>query len=218
MTKNRTRATNSNALAATPPAPRSSMEPATAYEILMDTVRSRLLVLDLDVDGEGLLNRAERFALHVRKIVEAVAFSALSATEHKNSSRLIQLRTRDASQVLALLNNKNMLRLPASQRVTSSIDPQYSAVCEGNSSADLSARDLQRMFSRASAILHERHPERLSQEGLAIELQELEKDARALRHWLWSHIVFLGNEGFWVQMEKIGSSTCMTPLTRAPTA
>jgi hypothetical protein len=46
-------------------------------------------------------HRAERFALHVRKIVEAVSFAALSAAEFKNTSQLLQQRTKDASQVLA---------------------------------------------------------------------------------------------------------------------
>jgi hypothetical protein len=58
----------------------ATMDPAAAYEILIGTVRGRLLILDVDVNDESVLNRAERFALHVRKIVEAVSFAALSAT------------------------------------------------------------------------------------------------------------------------------------------
>lgn len=46
------------------------------------------------------------------------------------------------------------------------------------------------------------------------ELQELENDARALRHWLWSHIVFFGGSGFLVQMGMFGTSSFMTLLTR----
>ncbi|WP_374566045.1 hypothetical protein [Ideonella sp.] len=191
------------------------MDAVAAYEALMGTVRGRFLVLDVDVDGEGALNRAERFALHVRKTVEAVAFAALSATEHKNAGQLLQQRTKDASQLLAWLNRKKLLRLPQSQRLAPSTDPRYKAISDGRPTADLDAADLQGMFSRASALIHERHPERLSEEGLAIELQELERDARALRHWLWNHIVFLGKEGFLVQMGMFGSPSFMGHVSRA---
>ena len=190
------------------------MDPAAAYEILMGTVRGRLLILDLEVNDEGVLYRAERFALHVRKIVEAVSFAALSATEFKNGSQVLQQRTKDASQVLAWLDQKKLLRLPEAQRVTPSSDPRYGAVCEGNLPANVRVADLQGVFSRASALVHERHPERLSKEALKEELQELEKDARALRHWLWSHIMFLGGSGFLVQMGMLGTLSFMTLLTR----
>jgi hypothetical protein len=190
------------------------MDPAAAYEILMGTVRGRLLILDVDVNDESVLYRAERFALHVRKIVEAVSFAALSATEFKNASQLLQQRTKDASQVLAWLDQKRLLRLPEAQRVTPSSDPRYGAVCEGNLPANVAVAELQGMFSRASALVHERHPERLSQQTLEVELQGLEKDARALRHWLRSHIVFFCGRGFLVQMGMFGTSSFMTLLTR----
>ena len=190
------------------------MEPGTAYETLMGTIRSRFLILDVDVENETVLNRAERFALHVRKIVEGVSFAALSATEFKNASQLLQQRTKDASQVLAWLDQKKLLRLPEAQRVTRSSDPLYQVVCEGNPPANVGATELQKMFSRASALVHERHPERLSQETLKGELQELEKDARSLRHWLWNHIVFFEGSGFLVQMGMFGTSGFMSLLTR----
>jgi hypothetical protein len=190
------------------------MEPGPAYEILMGTVRNRLLSLNVDVNEETMLNRAERFALHVRKTVEAVSFAALSATEFKNKSQLLQQRTKDASQVLAWLDQKRLLRLPEAQRVTPSSDPQFGAVCEGNPQANIGVAELQGMFSRASALVHERHPERVSQESLNRELQGLEKDAQYLRQWLWNHIVFLGGSGFLVQMGMFGNTSFMKLLTR----
>lgn len=189
------------------------MEPGTAYETLMGTVRSRFLILDADFKDETLLNRAERFALHVRKIVEGMSFAALSATEFKNTSQLLQQRTKDASQMLAWLDQKKLLRLPEAQRVTPSSNPLYQIVCEGNPQANVGVTELQKMFSRASALVHERHPERLSLETLKGELQELEKDARSLRHWLWNHIVFFEGSGFLVQMGMFGTSSFMSLLT-----
>ncbi|MDM0120428.1 hypothetical protein [Variovorax arabinosiphilus] len=189
------------------------MDPATAYELLMGSVQGRLSLLNGDIPDESVLYRAERFALHVRKIVEAVSFAALSATEFKNG-QLLQQRTKDASQVLAWLDQKKLLRLPEAQRVTRSSNPLYGAVCEGNSSKNLGVPELQRMFSRASSLVHERHPERLSQETIKDELQKLEKDAQALRHWLWSHIVFFGGSGFLLQMGMFGTLSFMTMLTR----
>jgi hypothetical protein len=72
------------------------------------------------------------------------------------------------------------------------------------------------MFSRASALVHERHPERLTKEALVTELQELERDARDLRHWLWNHIVFLGKEGLLVQMGMFGSPSFVGRIGRVP--
>lgn len=190
------------------------MDPKTAYETLVGSIRSRFLVLDVEVKDEAVLNRAERFALHVRKIVEGVSYAALSATEFKNASQLLQQRSKDASQVLAWLDQKKLLRLPEAQRVIPSTDPRWQVVCEGNPSANVGATELQKMFSSASALVHERHPERLSQEVLDRELQELEKDARSLRHWLWNHIVFLEGSGFLVQMGMYGTSSFMGLLTR----
>lgn len=190
------------------------MQPGTAYESLMNIVRGRLLILDVSISDENLLNRAERFALHIRKIVEAVSFAALSAAEFKNNAQLLQQRGKDASQVLAWLEQKKLLRLPESQKVSCSSDPAYAVVCEGNPSVNIGVTELQKMFSRASALVHERHPERLSRDGLKQELQELEKDAQTLRHWLWSHIVFLGGSAFLVQMGLFSTPSFMTLLTR----
>lgn len=214
MTQRRARTADHKSSAAMTSSIQPPMEPGLAYEMIMGTVRGRLLILDVQFDGEGSLNKAERLALHIRKIVEAVSFAALSASEYTNSSQLLQQRTKDASQVLAWLKHKKLLRLPEAQRVVASTDPQYSTVCEGNPSVNLSAEDLQGMFSRASALIHERHPERLSQERLAIELQQLEKDAVALRHWLWSHIVFLRDAGFLIQMGMFGKPNFMRLMTR----
>lgn len=180
----------------------------------MVSVRYRLLILDVDLNGETPLNRAERFALHVRKIVEAVSFAALSATELKNANLLLQQRSKDASQLLAWLEHRKLLRLPEAQRLSPSSDPAFKAVFEGDPSANIGVTELQRMFSRASALLHERHPERLSQESLIGELQELEKDARSLRHWLWCHIAFLGGRGILVQMGMFGTASFVGLITR----
>lgn len=70
------------------------------------------------------------------------------------------------------------------------------------------------MFSRASALLHERHPERLLEAQVIAEREALESDLQRLRDWLWLHVMFLKSKGFLVQMGQHGTPSFMTDLTR----
>ena len=71
-----------------------------AYVRSMTLIRSRLLAIDSLSGTEAPLLRAEMLALHVRKIVEGVAFSALSACEIRNAQELREQRTKDADKLL----------------------------------------------------------------------------------------------------------------------
>jgi hypothetical protein len=185
-----------------------------AYQDTMTLIHLRLLVLDVRVDTENPIIRAERLALHVRKIVEGVSFAALSAMEHRNNRVLAGQRTMDADNLLDWMNKKGLLRLPSSQRVGASPLEGYAMLCEGAGDQDLSLSDLKEMFSRSSALVHERHPERLTAEVTASETAALENDALRLRSWLWNHIMFLRGEGFLVQMGQFGTPSFLVPLTR----
>src|SRR4051794_32612549 len=74
---------------------------------------------------------------------------------------------------------------------------------------------LRAAWSRASALVHERHPERLDGATVATEITLLEEDARKLKEWLWLHIIFLRGEGFLLQMGQFGTPSFFVSLTRA---
>lgn len=189
------------------------MPPMHAYEAGMGIIRQRFMLVD-GLAGENPLVRAEQIAFQVRKIVEMVAFSALSAVEYRNRETLAAQRTKDAGAILAWLNKKSMLKLPHAQRVTPSSDPSYKAVFIGHPSANIGGDELASMYSRASALVHERHPERLTVSVIDEELRGMEDSARRLRDWLWLHIIFHQGEGFLVQMGQFGSASFFGSIGR----
>jgi hypothetical protein len=162
----------------------TSMTPIEAYKAGMAVIRDRFLLIGF-LAGQSSLVRAEQIAFQVRKIVEMIAFSALSAVEHRNGQILDAQRTKNAADVLSWLDKKALLKLPHAQRVTASSDPAYKAVFNGHPRADLGKNELTAMFSRASALV---------------------------REWLWLHIVFHQGEGFLVQMGLFGTASFFVPI------
>lgn len=190
------------------------LEPAPAYETSMALIRNRFIAIDQELIDETPLNRAERIALHVRKIVEGVAFSCLSGVEHRNQQTLQDQRSKDADKLLSWLHSKQLLRLPTAQRFEPPPTREYKAVLAGAAQHDVDIDYLKSAYSRASSLIHERHPEGLTGDAIASELSAIEEDAKRLRSWLWLHIMFLRGEGFLVQMGQFGSASFMVPLTR----
>jgi hypothetical protein len=70
------------------------------------------------------------------------------------------------------------------------------------------------MYSRASSLVHERHPEQLTDTQIESELKAIELDASRLRNWLWLHIMFLRGEGFLVQMGQFGTDSFMVSISK----
>lgn len=190
------------------------LPPQEAYLLSASLICARLKQMDINMGDENALARAERFAFHIRKIVEGVAFAALSAAEHRNKNILEKLRTKSADQLLHILNRRDLLRLPRAQYVKKSTRPGYRLEVSGVGDLDLAVKDLKSMYKRSSNLIHERHPERLLPKTLAIELSDLENDAARLRSWLWSHIMFLGGAGFLVQMGLVGTDSFMVDLQK----
>jgi len=190
------------------------LEPAAAYEATMAIIQRRFLAIANKPDDETALNRAERVALHVRKIVEGVAYGCLSGVEHRNQQTLKDQRSKDADKLLSWLKAKNLLKLPAAQRLEPPPSPEFKMVLAGAGIYDLDVDRLNAAYSRASALIHERHPERLSADGMALELAAIEQDAEQLRSWLWLHTMFLRGEAFLVQMGQAGTKSFMVSLSR----
>jgi hypothetical protein len=195
---------SANALGNNRGAAMPAMPAMEAYERSMVLIRARFIHI-AELATQDAFVRAEQIGLQVRKIIESVAFSALSAAEHRNGRQLGGQRTRDAADILKWLDKKGMLKLPCACRVAPSIDPIYKAEFNGNGSVDLDREVLESMFSRASALVHERHPERLPEHIVRNELQAIEEDSQRLRDWLWLHMIFHKNELFLVQMGQFGT-------------
>jgi hypothetical protein len=189
------------------------MEAVEAYKGCITAIRHRFLALDTNQAHESKIQRAERFALQVRKIVEGIAFAALSAAEYRNRHHLREQRKKDADKLLTWLESKGMLRLPNAQNIGA---PQagFQIVFEGAQDKDIAFAQLKSMFSRASELVHERHPERLSEGVIDAELTGIERDARQLREWLWTHIMFLHGEGFLIQMGMFDTPSFFVSISK----
>ena len=156
-----------------------------------------LRTLSTDVPA---LTDAETVALQVRKIIEGIAFAALSGTEHRNKGTLIGLRSKDGAEIIRTLSKRKMLHLPCSQDFKSSADPAYRVIISGRGDRDMTADDLAEAFKLASQVIHERHPERLGPERLEQERSNLRAVAERLRDWLWTHMTLHNGEAIVVQM------------------
>lgn len=190
------------------------LDPVRSYERSMSLIRARLISIEALPLGEAPLLRAERIALQVRKIVEGVAFAALSAVEHRNKNILSEQRTKDADKLLSWLDHRQLLRLPSGQTLEASPSVEFKCVFSGAANQDMKLEELKSAYSRASSLIHERHPERLTDEQILIEGALIEEDARRLRGWLWLHIMFLRGEGFLVQMGQHGTPSFFGSIMR----
>jgi len=189
-----------------------------AYFHSAQIMRNRFLTAAVAGENETPLARAERIAFQVRKIVEGVAFATLSGVEVRNKQTLAELRSKDADKLLIWLDRKGLLKLPTAQRVGMPL-LGFQLVLEGGAGAaaglDLDKTNLLEMFSRASSLVHERHPERLTEEKVSSELLAVENDLHRLRGWLWLHTMYLRDSAFLIQMGQYGTSSFFVNLTRS---
>lgn len=139
-------------------APNTLLDPSSAYHASMVLLRNRFANITQNPSGESSLMRAERIALQVRKIVEGVAYSCLSAVEHRNHQTLREQRTKDADKLLGWLEAKKLLRLPNAQRLKPPPSSEYKIVAEGATDYDLDTTFLKAAYSRSSELIHECHP------------------------------------------------------------
>jgi hypothetical protein len=185
----------------------STLTPGELFEQTASLLAERILLLRAIPDVPNYLH-AETVALHVRKIVEGIAFGVLSALEH-GSLELSRQRTTDADKLLRFLNSKGLLRLPNAQDVRSG-EGGLAAIIMGAGVRDLSLHDLMQTFSLASSIIHERHPEKLSPAVTARLYSEIRTAAAKLDAWLWSHTFFFVDsktkqqKSFLIQMSLFG--------------
>ena len=189
-------------------------QPAIGYQVAMRLIHARLVVVGNPAGGSLPLFRAEMAGVAVRKVVEGLAFAALSAAEHHNPKLPRSFRTKDASHLLSSLDSKGLLRLPEANDVLPPSDDTHVAILQGRPERNLTAAKLKAMYSRASAIIHERHPERLTDQAIAQELATLEQDVRDLRLWLWTHVTFIQEEAYAIQMDRIHAQDFWISLSK----
>lgn len=180
-------------------------QPAMGYQIAMRLIHARLVAVGNPVEGSLPLFRAEMVGVAVRKVVEGLAFAALSAAEHQNPKLPRSFRTKDANHLLSSLDSKGLLRLPEANDVLPPSDDTHVAIFQGRPERNLTVAKLKAMYSRASVVIHERHPERLTDQTIAQEVIALEQDVRDLRLWLWTHVTFIQKEAYAIQMNQINA-------------
>ncbi len=191
----------------------STLPPAKAYEQVMALIAVRFRWLSESIDSVvggstyEAIRRAEAIAMDVRKIAEAVAFAVLSGVEWDGT---VIPNRRATTRPLKLLRrlSKVSARYPGMMRaqdvlVGGPLDAK--ATFRGAAGRDVDLSRLEPMWGRASQLLHERHPERLTPERIRGESEALVEDARLLRSWLWNHLLFVGQgQCFVVQMGQLG--------------
>ncbi len=191
--------------------------PVELYAASIGLVRQRLQLLGGLPTESSPLTDAETVALQVRKIIEGIAFAALSGTEHRNKEALIGLRSKDGAEIIRTLARRKMLHLPCSQDFKSSSDPAYRVIMSGRGDRDITADELIEAFGLASRVIHERHPERLSPLKLEQEREALRAFAGRLRDWLWTHSTLHNGEAIIVQMVLYpAASWCVSASKIAP--
>ena len=194
------------------------MSSGTTFQDFIDSmsiIAGRIQVFDELPADASFIFIAESYALHLRKIVEGLAFAALSAFEH-TEGRLDQLHRKDPDALLRHLDKKGLLRLPRAYDIRQSDDPTYRAKLLATPDRDLNVGDLYKVWDRASRVLHEQHPKRITKEVLQEIGTALRSDAARLRGWLWSHCVHFKGELFMVQMAKVNTEAFAATLKRPP--
>jgi hypothetical protein len=178
----------------------SARSPAELYADSMGLICQRLHLLKSLPSDVPELADAETIALQVRKIVEGLAYAALSGSEHRNKEVIIGLRSKDGADVLRSLSKRGMLHLPKAQDLSRATNPAYEIVISGRGDRDMTEIELIDAFKLASQIIHERHPERLTLHGVRADRDKLRSITSKMREWLWTHMVSHRGEAIVVQM------------------
>ncbi len=181
----------------------------------MSIITGRIQVFNELPEDASFVFVAESYALHLRKIVEGLAFAALSAFEH-TEGRLDHLHRKAPDALLRHLDKKGLLQLPRAYDIRQSDDRAYRAKLLPAPDRDLHVSDLYKVWDSASRVLHERHPERITKEALRETGAALRSDSARLRGWLWSHCVHFKGELFMVQMAKVNTDSFAASLKRPP--
>lgn len=185
------------------------------YCHLMVTIRYRFETLaQLSVSGIPPFAKAEQAAFHGRKIVEAIAFGCLVATENGLNQVPRDAKGKwNAKEILQSLRSKKIstLPLPSELRLSNRNTPEESgarAVIEGVQQKRLSHDELIAIYGRFHAWLHELNPYTQPNRELFHDthIESLNDDIARLRDFIERHFISINGEGFYATLWDSGDN------------
>ena len=181
------------------------MEPKDTYLSLMETIRERFDSIDqLKNAPTQTFSQAEASAFHGRKIVEAIAFACLVATENglKNVPRDAK-RQWNAESIFKSLKSKGITVLPSPSVLRHATPEEQKEnnvkfVIDGIPERRLSHEDLIAIYQSLHAWLHEVNPYLHASHAtfLSSKSSKLWADLRRLRLFVERHCISIRGEAF----------------------
>ena len=181
------------------------MQSFEIYLSLMQMIRARLDVINaLKESNADDFTRAETAAFHGRKIVEAIAFGCLVATEHGLKTVPRDAKGQwNAEDIFKSLQKKRLSTLPSPSTIRSATDEERSAtncniVIDGQPDSRLTHEELIDIYRRLHSWLHEVNPYTNKDHSTfySKHASHLWEDLAKLDRFLDKHFVSIHGAGF----------------------
>lgn len=194
------------------------------YWGLMATIRYRFETLaELSASSVPRFAKAELAAFHGRKIVEAIAFGCLVATE--NGLRHVPRGAKgkwNAQEILLSLKSKEISAFPSPSKNRyadnfTADELSTRAVIEGVPERRLSHDDLVAIYTRFHAWLHELNPYTQPNRDAFHDshIQSLIADIERVRDFIERHFISINGEGFFATLwDSIDNEVKVQSLSR----
>ena len=194
------------------------------YLDLMSVARSRFDRLEeLQAQGGSALFPMELVAIHVRKIVELIAFGCLVAAEN-SLTRVPRdaVRQWNAAVILQRLGAREINVYPNPAELRDATREEHAAhgvraTIEGRPERRLTQDQMLSIYESTNKWLHELNPYgKLSPQSLVRDHgTRLWDDANALRAFLKRHDILIGGRGFYCTLwDKADGKTKVFPLNK----
>lgn len=180
------------------------MQPFENYLSIMETVRARLDFIEIIKNSSGDdFARAETAAFHGRKIVEAIAFACLVATEHGLKHVPRDARGQwNAEAIFKSLDKKGLPVLPSPSIIRPATEAERSAsnvdiTIDGQPDRRLTLGELIAVYQRLHGWLHEVNPYTKDRATFYSEnAPQLWEDVVKLARFLERHFISIHGSGF----------------------
>jgi hypothetical protein len=171
---------------------------ADRYAKLMALVKARLVKSRELLDGTHNLFALEQVALHLRKIIEAVAHASLISCEMRTGHVPRQVRDHhSASYILAYLSKRDLLQLPRHALIREQASEGAHTIDVHRGSPDLLPWLLE-IYEQCDAHLHELRPylqwdyfSGEAAEKFKVHWEGARQHHKEVWNWLWNHAVEL---------------------------
>ncbi len=194
------------------------------YWGLMATIRYRFETLaELSTSNVPRFSKAELAAFHGRKIVEAIAFGCLVATE--NGLRQVPRDAKgkwNAQEILLSLKSKKISAFPSPSKIRypdnfTGDEVNVRAVIEGIPERRLTHDELVGIYKRFHAWLHELNPYIQPNRDAFHDshIQSLITDIERVRDFIERHFISINGEGFFATLwDSVDSEVKVQSLSR----